>query len=179
MSTSSRKRSDRIAADQALIAGIQKFLMQYPSLYVGSQTLTPAAIVQVLQNRITTSQAAITAEAARAAAVKADRDEAASTAAFEQSLRAVILGMFSQSPDSLAIFGLKPRKRHTPTVATKSGAVARSLATRKARHTMGPKQKQEITGETAQTGSGTTPGTPAPAEPASPAAPTTPAAPTP
>lgn len=167
MSTVSKKRSVRIAGDQSLIAGIQKFLAQYPSLYVGSQSLTPAAIVQVLQNRINTGQAAQTAEAARTAAVKADKDESANTAAFEQSLRAVIHGMFSESPDTLAVFGLKPRQPHKETVAIRAEAVAKAKATRLARHTLGPKQKLEITGQT-------TPAAPSGPAPTPPVTPTTP-----
>jgi hypothetical protein len=72
MSTEIRKRSDQIAADQALLAGVQKFLVQYPSLSVGSQSMTPAAIVTALQNRINANLAVQTAEAARTAAVKAN-----------------------------------------------------------------------------------------------------------
>ena len=64
MSTQVKKRSDQIAADQALLAGVQKFLVQYPSLYVGGQSMTPSAIVTALQNRINANQAAQAAEVA-------------------------------------------------------------------------------------------------------------------
>ena len=53
-----QSRNQQIAADQALIAGIQRFLMSYPSLSVDGQVMTPAAIVQFLQDRINASQAA-------------------------------------------------------------------------------------------------------------------------
>jgi hypothetical protein len=148
MSTEIRKRSDQIAADQALLAGVQKFLVQYPSLTVGSQSMTPAAIVTALQNRINANLAVQTAESARTAAVKANLDERAQTATFESGLRQMVQGMFSQSPDTLAVFGLKPRKSVKKTVATKAEAVAKTKATRAARHTMGSKQKLEITGGT-------------------------------
>jgi hypothetical protein len=157
MSTQVKKRSDQLASDQALLAGVQKFLSQYTSLSVGSQSMTPAAIVQVLQNRINANQAVQAAEAARTAAVKANRDERASTATFEQALRQVVRGMYSQSADTLAVFGMKPRKSSQTSVATKSEAVAKNKATRVARHTMGPKQKSEITGETPAATSGASP----------------------
>jgi hypothetical protein len=164
MSTQSYKRSDQIAADQALIAGIQKFLMSYPSLTVGSQVLTPAAIIQVLQNRINANQAAQTAEAARTAAVQANRDELAQTAALRQSFRLLVQAMYSPSPDTLAVFGMKPRPASKKTVATKAEAAVKAKATRKARNTLGPKQRLEIKGTTptATNGSTTTPATPTP-----------------
>ena len=159
-----------------MLAGVQKFLVQYPSLYVGGQSMTPSAIVTALQNRINASQAAQAAEVARAAAVKANLNERAQSATFEQGLRQVVQGMYSQSPDTLAVFGLKPRKSTKKTVATKTEAVAKNKATRAARHTMGPKQKLEITGATPAAGnSGTSPApaaasgtSPAPASPTTP-----------
>ena len=140
------KRNDQIAADQALINGVKQFLMQYPSLPIGSQVMTPAAIVQVLQDRITANQAAESANAARATAIKANQDKLVATAGFQQSLRTVVQGMFAKSPDTLAVFGLKPRKASTETPATRVAATAKAKATRAARHTLGPKQKALITG---------------------------------
>jgi hypothetical protein len=157
-----RTRSAQIAADQAMIAGVQKLLTQYPSLHVGSQIMTPAQIVQTLQNRIQAMQAAQVADAARMAAVKAVTDELDQTAGFEQSLRSVVQGMFSQSPDSLAVFGLKPRKIPTESAETRAAAVVKALATRKARGTLGPKAKLKVTGQTVPAAtSGTAPATPA------------------
>ena len=47
----------------------------------------------------------------------------------------------------LSEFGMTPRKRAKSTVATKLEAIAKSAATRVARHTAGPKQKANIHGE--------------------------------
>jgi hypothetical protein len=155
MSTT-QTRTQQIAADQALIAGVQKFLMSYPSLPVDGQTLTPTAIVQFLQDRISANQAAQAAEAARTAAVKANQNERAKTAAMWQSLRQIVQGMYSSSPDTLAVFGLKPRRASTETVTTRAAAAVKAKATRKARGTLGPKQKLEITGATPAAPSGPT-----------------------
>jgi hypothetical protein len=165
MSTESNKRSEQIAADQALIAGIQKFLSQSPSLTVGSQVLTPAAIIQLLQNRITANLAAQTADAARTAAVQANRDALAQTAAVRQAFRFLVQAMYSHSPDTLAVFGLRPRAVSKKTAATKAGAAVKAKATRKARNTLGSKQKLEITGSTPTVTNGSSS---APAVPASP-----------
>ncbi len=146
MSNSPTNRSSEIAADQAMIDGIQKFLSQFASLPVGSQILAPADIVKVFQGRLNAGKAVQTADAARTTAVKANRDERLNTAAFAQSFRRMVLGMFSQSPDTLAVFGLKPPKVVKKKVAVKSAAVAKSKATRTARNTMGSKQKKAIKG---------------------------------
>src|SRR5580658_2811585 len=121
-------RNSKIAADQALLAGVQKFLMSYPSLPVDGQTMTPASIVQFLQNRIQASQAAQTAEAARTAALKTESDVRAETAAQQQSLRQIVLGMYSGSPDNLAVFGLKPHKASSETATTRAAAAVKAKA---------------------------------------------------
>ncbi len=151
----SSARNQQIADDQALIAGVQKFLMSYPSLSVDGQTMVPTAIVQLLQDRINASQAAQTAEATRIAALKTEQDVRVKTAASRQSLRQIVQGMYSGSPDDLAVFGLKTRKASSETATTRAAAAIKAKATRKARGTLGPKAKLAITGSS-------TPGTPAP-----------------
>jgi hypothetical protein len=171
MANVNNKRNDRVAADQKLIDGTQKLLTQFATLPVGGKNLTPADIVKVLQDRIGKATAAQTAEAARATAVKEDRDERANTAPFVVALRRIALGMFQANPDTLAIFGLKAPKARKTKVATKAAAIAKNKATRTARGTKGPKAKLKVKGTApAQPGGGTAP------EPA--ATPTAPAAPT-
>jgi hypothetical protein len=158
-------RSAKRDADQSMIDGVNKVLATCASLPVGSTTVTPADIVKVLQDRIDASKAVLTAEAARSAAVKVDRDKRAQSAAFVQSLRRMIQGMFTQSPDTLAAFGLKAPKAPKKTVTTKATAVAKSKATRKARGTLGTKQKKAVKGTVPATtapsgGTVTTPATP-------------------
>jgi hypothetical protein len=146
MSTPLKRRIDQITADQALIDGVTKFLATYPSLTVGSQTLTTAAIVQLLQNRVDANKAAQAAEIARTAAVKANRDERAKTAGFVQALRNLVLGMYAESPDTLAVFGQKPRKVPVESAATRAAAAVKAKATRKARRPLGTTQTVDTTG---------------------------------
>jgi hypothetical protein len=154
--TNQKKRGDRIAADQAMITGIQKFLAHLATLPVGGKTMTPADIIKVFQDRITTGQAAQTAEAARTAAVKADRDERTATAAFVQAFRRIVVGMFQQAPDTLAVFGVTAPKARKTKVATKAEAVVKNKATRAARGTVGPKKKLTIKGAAPAANGGTT-----------------------
>jgi hypothetical protein len=133
-------------ADQKMVAGTQQFLMKLPTILVGSQSLTPADVVKIFQDRVASSQTVQTATATRTAAIKADRDKRTQTAPLVKAFRRVVQGMFSESPDTLAAFGLQPIKVGTRTVATKATAVDKTLATREARHTMGTKQKKNIHG---------------------------------
>ena len=175
--TTSNKRSDVIAADQSMIDGINKFLAQIASLPIGRQTMTPADIVKVFQERLDAGKAVQTAQAAHVAAVKADRDLRVKTAATVQSVRRIVLGMFAQTPDNLAIFGLTAPKVAKKKVVVKATAVAKSKATRTARNTLGKKAKLAIKGTVpaGKTEPVQTPATPAaPTPPAPPAAPAKP-----
>ena len=169
------KRGDRITADQNMINGILKFLTQLANLPVGATTVTPADIVKVFQDRLDAGKATQVAEAARTAAVKTDRDVRAKTRAFVQAFRRIVLGMFQEAPDTLAIFGMTAPKARKTKVTTKATAVAKNKATRIARGTVGPKKKLTIKG-TVPADNGTAP---TPATPATTAAPTagTPATP--
>ncbi len=158
MSGSKRSRLATETADQKMLVGIQQYVTKVPSIAVGTQSFTPTDLVTVLQERIASSQAVQTANAAWSAAVKADRDKRTQTAPVVGALKRVVQGMFPGSPDTLAVFGLQPLKVGTKTVATKAAAVEKTLATRAARHTMGRKQKEGIKGTppSASTGSAAT-----------------------
>jgi hypothetical protein len=142
-------RTSRQAADQKMIDGTEQHFAQQASLTVAGATYTPADIIQMLAKRIASNKAAEAATAQRTAAIKADRDTRAATAPVLKAFRRILEGMYAGSPDTLAAFGLALGKVGTKTVAVKKEAVAKSLATREARHTMGPKQKKAVKGDAA------------------------------
>jgi hypothetical protein len=156
------RRADRLAQDQKTIDGIQRFFALNATLTFGSRTMAPADIVAVFQNRIRTGTAVVQAEAARAAAVKADRDERALTTKVVNAFRRFVVATFTESPDTLAAFGLTAPKAGKKTVAVKAQAAAKSDATRKARGTKGSRQKKAIHGTVppANSGMAPAPGTP-------------------
>jgi hypothetical protein len=157
---STTKRADRDAQDQALIDGISAVYAQSATLTFGSLTMAPGDLVKMLQGRIATGKAVIDADAARATAVKADLDQRAKTGKTVSAFRRFVLAQFTNSPDTLAKFGLKVPKTGNQTVATKAKAKVKSAATRKLRNTVGPKARKKITVES--TAAANT-GTPAPA----------------
>lgn len=164
-------RAARLANDQKVIEGIQKFFASSATLTFGSQTMAPADIVAIFQKRIQTGKAVVDADAARTAAVKVDRDERAKTTKVVNAFRQFVLATFTESPDTLAAFGLKARKVTAPSAETKAQAAAKRKATREARGTKGSRQKKAIHG----TVTPATSGTPAPsAATTAPATPPTP-----
>jgi hypothetical protein len=141
-----RNRLLRDDADQKLLEGAQRYTAVLPSLTLRGQSYAPADLVQILQDRLAASLAVQTARAAYRGSVQTDRDKHAQTDAAVKALKGVVQGMFPESVDTLAEFGLRPRKVRTTTVAAKAGAIAKNAATREARHTMGKRQKLAIKG---------------------------------
>jgi hypothetical protein len=154
-----------------LLAGVQKHFTNASTLTVGSASYTPAQIESSLQTVIDLRAAVDAAKVAAKAKLVAEAAQAAPLRIFINALAAYVKASFSQSPDVLADFGLKPRKATTPlTNDQKALAAAKRKATRAARHTMGKVQKKVVTGDV--TGVVVTPIT-AP-KPTAPSVPTTP-----
>ncbi len=151
--TNSRKNA--LELDQKMIEGIQKHLMNQSFIIQGKPSTTQD-VLNVYQGRVNTGQAIPMAQAAYRATLKADRDERSGTAGFARAFRDLVYGMFD-SPDTLADFGLLPRKSTKKTVKVKAQAIAKSKATREARGTKGKKQKAQIHGQPQPEPQGTAP----------------------
>jgi hypothetical protein len=156
------------AADQKLIDGLNKHSANLALLLIGNTSYTHADLISTVQTRVS---AAISTQSSRATwenAVKAERDERAKTKPLVSGLKQAIQVMFAGSIDSLADFGLTPRKPRVLTPEKKAAAAAKAKATRAARHTMGKKQKKDIKGTVPATAP-VTPPSPAPAPTPAPA----------
>ena len=66
--------------------------------------------------------------------------------ATDKGLKAWVVSQFGADSQEAKEFGFLPAKSTPKSAATKAQAVAKSLATRQARHTMGRKQKKGIKG---------------------------------
>jgi hypothetical protein len=146
MSTLHLNRSQQQAADDKLRVGLTKHAPTLTSFTIASATVKAADVITALQNRQNTVKASDAARATWQAAVAAERNE------FEQS-KGVVSGvtqtlklMFAGSADTLADFGLTPRKPRVVSPAAQVAATAKAKATRAARHTQGPKQKAAVKG---------------------------------
>jgi hypothetical protein len=151
-------KSNELASDQKLIAGIQKHLTT-ASVVLAGTTYTGAALVEQVQARLSAVNSTLAARATWQAAVKAEEDTLASSQGFLAGLRKALYTMFS-NVDDLADFGLVPHKKAVLTPAERVAATAKAKATRAARHTMGKVQKKAITGASASPVGGSSSATP-------------------
>jgi hypothetical protein len=155
--------------DRKTLAAIQKYLMQMTAITIAGVTQTPQQLIQQFQTYMQTADAATQARATFLSAAATARTTQTASRPFRRGFRSFIENTFAD-PSILAEFGLPPHKTATVTVDTKAAAAAKSLATRKARHTLGKQQKKAI--------HGTVPAT-APAEVGAPAPSTAPPVATP
>jgi hypothetical protein len=146
MTTSSNSHLTRMNNDQKMAEGLRTQLPTVGRLPIGKGTMTPEEIAQVFDERVAATQAVQAAAAAFRAAAKANRDLRSQTASLVNAARQIVMGMFVEAPDSLATFGLAPRRVGKRTVAAQTVAVMKNKATRQARHTLGKRQKEKIKG---------------------------------
>ena len=144
--TPKENRNDEITADQTLIDGLNRNAASIPSIVIGGASATTKDIVAALQSRVDTAKAAASARATWLAAVQADRAERDKTKTFVSGLRQALLVAFVGQVDTLAQFGLTPRRARVVSPEQRVAAAAKAKATRTARHTMGKKQKAAIKG---------------------------------
>jgi type I site-specific restriction endonuclease len=147
MSTTRPNRIEQQTADQSLIDGFTKNAKTVTSFLVGGATIEASDVITALKTRVAAANTAQSTRATWLAAVKANATARASTQTLVSNAVQALKLMFAGSIESLAEFGLKPRKvRTAPTPEQKVAAAAKAKATRAARHTMGSTQKKSVKG---------------------------------
>ena len=134
------------ARDAKVISGIQKHLSNVSVIPLAGKQFSPGDLSKVFQGQIDSANAVVATRAAWKGAVQSDRATATVVTQLLQALRAYVVNQFGEDPQILADFGFTPRKKAKPSPETQVSAVAKRDATRKARHTMGKKQKKDIKG---------------------------------
>jgi hypothetical protein len=150
-------RSITQARDGQVIAGINKDLQNVSSLPLASSTYTMAALVQLVQSRI---DAANTVANARAQWVDASATyETLNTKVTQvvRDLRQYVISVHGQDSPVLADLGFTPPKRTALTPEELVARARKAAATRKARGTMGKKQKAKVKGTVGTTAPATPP----------------------
>jgi hypothetical protein len=133
--------------DQQIVAGIQQELQAIPTMYLGSRTFTPATLAAYIQRRIDLASDVLTTRAAWQNAVATYEATNAETNVVIADLRNFLIGAFGRDSVKLAAFGLVAPKRPVLTPEQRAAAALKARATRKARKTMGKKQKAKVVGE--------------------------------
>ena len=153
-----------------LVTGTQKHLPNV-ALTLNGQSYTGASLSALFQSLGDALAKSGAAEATWHDTLQQERTLRAQVSPVLVSFTTWVLASYGGSPAILADFGLTPRKPRTPLDATqRAAAVAKSKATRAARHTVGSQQKKDVKGHV--TGvvvtpviAATSPVAPAPAQP--------------
>ncbi len=133
--------------DQEVLNGIRTELQSMQTLHLGSETYTPQTLADFIQSRIDTANAVATTRAAWEDTILAYETINKKAIVVLGDLRNLVMAVFGRDTPKLASFGFRPQKLPTLTPEQRSMAARKALATRKARRTMGKKQKAQIVGE--------------------------------
>jgi hypothetical protein len=141
--------STLIALLQNLITGIQKNQPK-GSFSIGGTKYTTPEVVNVLQSLADALLATQAAHSTLKDAVVASEALGVKYGAFVRDLKQSLQIQAGDSASVLTEYGLTPRRKSGQTTPeVKVAAAEKAKATRTARHTMGPKQKLQITGASA------------------------------
>ncbi len=140
-----KNKTDRTARDQMIIDAIAKH-------YSGSATITlegndhKAKDLQAqFQAEVDAAKATQSAKTAYTQATLEEQTVTKQVTPLYKALRSYLIGLNGATSAIVADFGFTP-KNTTVDVATKAQAIEKRLATRKARGTLGKRQRLEITG---------------------------------
>jgi hypothetical protein len=129
-----------------LIEGIDQFADLPLPIVARGQVFTPAEVKAKLQSIVDLRQRADDARAQLAEALAEEERAMPDLLAFASAVRAHVKLVHGTSPIALAAHGIHPKARASLTAEARAVAVAKRAATRTARHTMGPRQKEKIKG---------------------------------
>jgi hypothetical protein len=141
---------------------------------LAGKTYTKAAILGILAAYVDAHQATASRHQAWMTAVGEEQTALANARPIRAQLKTVLQGRLGKTSPDLARYGFDPGKVPARSVANKAVAIAKNVATRKARNTMGSQQKKGVKGDVV--GVTVTPVTalkPAVTAPSSPGAPAT------
>ena len=166
-----QNKATRQNGNRKLVAAIRKHLGA--SVTLEGVKYTPAKLAKMFQDGIDVADATDVANKAWHAAVATEKAKTQELSRVQASLRNHVSATFGPASTEFADFGFTPRAVRTVDTKTKADAVAKRAATRKARNTMGKRERLKVTGATAAAAASAAPiATPvAPAAPAAPEAP--------
>jgi hypothetical protein len=151
-------KSNRPSIDRQFAEGLTKHFPKGASWVIGQKKYSLTEILKLLERRIQTAQAVNTAKAAWRGAVEQENALIADTESILAAVRQSVAITFDGSPDALADLGISPRKERRALTSEELVLKAkRAEATRKARHTVGPRKRLQIKGNVVLNGVPSTP----------------------
>jgi hypothetical protein len=132
--------------DGQVLVGIKKDLGNVASIPIGGSTYTMVALEQLIQSRIDAVNRVITAKAQWTEATAAFKALDPQVSKVVRGLRDYVINAFGETSPVLADFGFEAPKKGTLTPEENVARAEKAAATRKARGTLGKKQKAKIKG---------------------------------
>jgi hypothetical protein len=139
-------RSTMQGKSQLILKGIQQELQLIATLPLAGETYTPQTLADFVQGHIDLGNEIDVAKAAWLDKVAEHEAMSKKMRVVSSDLRNVVMASFGRKTPKLATFGFAPFKTPVLTSEQRALATAKAQATRKARRTMGPKQKAKIKG---------------------------------
>jgi hypothetical protein len=142
--TNKTTRSDR---NRKAIAGVKKHYANAPSIVVNGVSYKPSDVERVLQDSIDAADATSSTATAFHKAVEAEKAANVKGDVLYRGLRTYLITQFRTNPETLDDFGITLTQKQVPDAKKVATAVEKRAATRKARSTMGKRQKAAIKGQ--------------------------------
>jgi hypothetical protein len=141
-------KTTALARNKKISEGVNKHFAKVKSLTVAGDEYTPKSLLAVLAAEDDASLAVDSTRAQLKAQVATHRSAKVTAGELRSALKVYILGTYGKKAvQMLGDFGMSvPKGPGERTVDEKATTVAKNLATRAARHTMGKKQKLRVTG---------------------------------
>jgi hypothetical protein len=139
-----RSRSDDIAALQKLSEGLTQHASTVPPIVIAGVTYKPSDVTAKLQTAIAQAKAVLTTEAAWHNAVQTEDAAWKQLKPFLLAVQQILRNAYDGQLDTLADFGVTPRKKPVVSPATRTAAALKAKATRAARGTKGSVQRASI-----------------------------------
>jgi hypothetical protein len=143
MRTSKSNRND-IA--RRIVGGLKKHFAKTKTIVLDGENRSPSEIIAILEDCIAAGDETAATKAAYVKAVDAERAKSTQVAAIALALKGYLRYVHGAKSTVLGDFGFV-RPDTKPTVETKADAVKKRSATRKARGTMGKRQKAKVKGQ--------------------------------
>ncbi len=151
------------ALDGQVIVGIKKDLQNVSSVPLAGSAYPTATLEQLIQSRIDAANTVANARAQWLEAVAAYKSLNTKVTPLVRALRQYVVNVYGPDSTVLADFGFTPSKKKVLTPEEQVAKAEKAAATRKARGTMGKKQKAKIKGTVDTTAPATPPAATAPA----------------
>jgi hypothetical protein len=133
--------------DTNLRAGLAKNHKKGDKFVVGGKEITIGDLCSLLDGRVQAAQDLDVKRREHSAAVETYRATVAESKSVVSGVRTQLISQLGATAPALSDYGIPPRKtRQVPSVEERAKSVAKSRATREARHTMGPKERLDIKG---------------------------------